>query len=679
MEDITFFAETNFRDQKRRFGIKRADRRKHVYMVGKTGMGKTTLLENMAIQDIQNGNGVGIVDPHGEFAEKMLDFVPKERMKDVIYFNPADTAYPVAFNSMESVLPEQRHLISSGLLGVFKKIWPDVWSARMEYLLSNAILALLEIPGSTLLGINRMFGDKEFRKSVVSRLADPVVRAFWEKEYAQYQERFATEASAAIQNKVGQFVSNPLIRNIIGQERSSVDMRKIMDEGKIFIMNISKGKVGEENSRLLGAMLVTKLYLTAMTRVDIPHEEDRRDFYLYVDEFQNFATESFASILSEARKYRLNLTLAHQYITQMDETVRDAVLGNVGTMIVFRIGAQDAEMLENEFAPEFMPQDPVNLGFAQIYLKLMIDGIASRPFSALTIPPFPKPNTNFREDIIAYSRATFGSPVAEVKEKIEHFHGIGLPVGDSPSAAGRAGSAGVASDTVARTADSYGARGGRKRQDDRKMYEAQCFIDGEKIMVPFVPDRRRPVYCEKHLEMLRRGELPQEEGRKQPARPSYHDQNQMHTSGQRSVSNQLPAPLPRAAPPVSLEVLRQEKGGEEGGEGEGGVGENSRAGGLSDPMIREFGRKDVSREARSRFHSGGIGARGAIGDTSAVFHGVKPQRKEVDLDGLRQAIGASLKNIAEEQPIISPEETEPVRLENKKSGVMKPGEKVTFE
>ena len=344
-EEITFFAETNFRNQRKRFGIKAPDRRKHAYIIGKTGMGKTTLLENMAIQDIASGKGLGIIDPHGEFAEKMLAFVPKERIDDVIYFNPSDTRFPIAFNPMERVALNQRHLVASGLLGVFKKIWPDVWSPRMEYLLSNAILSLLEIPGSTLLGINRMFAEKDFRKKIVAQLSDPVVKAFWEKEYAQYQERFATEASAAIQNKVGQFISNPLIRNIVGQETSSFDLRKIMDEGKILIMNLSKGKIGEENSRLLGAMLVTKIYLTAMTRVDIPREEDRRDFYLYVDEFQNFATESFASILSEARKYRLNLTLAHQYVAQMDETVQDAVFGNVGSMISFRVGAQDAELL----------------------------------------------------------------------------------------------------------------------------------------------------------------------------------------------------------------------------------------------------------------------------------------------------------------------------------------------
>lgn len=492
--EITLFAETNFRNQRQKFGIKKADRRKHTYVIGKTGMGKTTLLENMAIQDIVAGRGIGIVDPHGEFAEKMLEFIPESRKNDVIYFNPSDTHYPIAFNPMEQVEAGQRHLVASGLLGVFKKIWPDVWSPRMEYLLSNAILALLEIPGSTLLGINRMFAEKEFRKQIVSSLADPVVKAFWEKEYAQYQERFATEASAAIQNKVGQFISNPLIRNIIGQKESAFNIRKIMDEEKILIMNLSKGKIGEENSRLLGAMLVTKIYLTAMTRVDIPQEENRRDFYLYVDEFQNFATESFASILSEARKYRLNLTLAHQYIAQMDETVQDAVFGNVGSMVTFRVGAQDAELLEKEYSPEFTIQDLVNLGFAQIYLKLMIDGVASRPFSATTLAPYPRPPRSFKEEIVNRSQAKYGMKHLEVQESINQYFNDGKK--EAPKNAG--------------------ATGGETRKEEfreersepkRKLFEAKCVVDGKTVLVPFEPDGRRPVYCQEHLEMLKSGEL----------------------------------------------------------------------------------------------------------------------------------------------------------------------------
>jgi len=400
---VTYFGETNFRNEKKKFGIKKRDRARHMYVIGKTGTGKTTLLENMAIQDILNGEGVGIVDPHGEFAEKMLKFVPKNRVQDVLYFAPHDIDWPIAFNVMENVDPTQRHLVANGLLGVFKKIWPDVWSPRMEYILNNSILALLEYPESTLLGINRMLSDKSYREKVVNNVSDPAVKSFWVNEFAKYSDKFSTEASAAIQNKVGQFITNPLVRNMIGQPKSSFDIREIMDDKKIFLMNLSKGRIGEENSRLIGAMLITKIYLAAMSRVDIP-ENEREDFYLYVDEFQNFANDSFKDILSEARKYRLNLVLAHQYIAQMEESIQEAVFGNVGTLITFRVGASDAETLENEFAPEFDIQDIVGLGFGSIYLKLMIDGMSSRPFSAGTLPPIKIAGKTFEEKIIEESR-----------------------------------------------------------------------------------------------------------------------------------------------------------------------------------------------------------------------------------------------------------------------------------
>lgn len=488
--EITCFAETTFRGQRKRFGIKQRDRSKHMYVIGKTGMGKSTLLENMTIQDIMAGHGVAVVDPHGEYAERILDFIPGNRVNDVIYFNPADTSYPVAFNIMEKVEEDQRHLISSGLLGVFKKIWPDVWSPRMEYLLANAILALLEIPGSTLLGVNRMFGEKDFRKRIVAQLHDPVIKSFWENEFAKYPEQFMREAVAAIQNKVGQFSSNPLIRNIIGQVQSAVDMRSVMDESKIFIVNLAKGKIGEENSRLLGAMIVTKLYLTAMTRVDMP-EEERRDFYLYVDEFQNFATESFANILSEARKYHLNLTVAHQYIMQMEEMVQHAVFGNVGTMVIFRVGAEDAEVLEKEFMPEFVVQDLCNLGFKQIYVKLMIDGITSRPFSAETLAPFPLPNESHRDTIVRVSRERYGTSRAVVEEKIRRFalgSGESLPLGNLPIGAA------LVPSTPA---------GDSRTKAERELYEARCPLDGRIVMVPFKPDGLRPVYCEEHMNMIK--------------------------------------------------------------------------------------------------------------------------------------------------------------------------------
>ncbi|MCK4799669.1 type IV secretion system DNA-binding domain-containing protein, partial [Candidatus Parcubacteria bacterium] len=384
--DITYFAKTNFREKEHVFGIKRDDRGRHTYVIGKTGMGKTNLLETMIISDIRAGNGVAVVDPHGDLAEKILNFIPASRINDVVYFNPADADYPIAFNVMEHVDSKYRHLVASGLIGVFKKIWADSWGPRLEYLLRNVILALLEYPGSTLLGVPRMFIDKDYRKKVVNKVSDPVVKAFWLNEFTKYSSQFTVDAISPIQNKVGQFLSSSLVRNIIAQTHSTIDMREIMDNKKIFIINLAKGKIGEDYSALLGAMLITKIQLAAMGRSDIP-EEERKNFYLYVDEFQNFATESFAGILSEARKYRLNLIVAHQYIGQLEEEVRDAIFGNVGTIITFRVGAADAEFLEKEFEPVFMMNDLVNLAKYDIYLKLMIDGVTGDAFSATTLPP----------------------------------------------------------------------------------------------------------------------------------------------------------------------------------------------------------------------------------------------------------------------------------------------------
>ena len=419
--DTTILGKTNFRNRQVDFGIKTDDRRRHIYIMGKTGTGKTTLMENMLIDDILAGRGVGLIDPHGEFVDKILDFIPKERIDHIIYFTPADTEYPIAFNPLESVAGEHRHLVASGVMGVFKKVWPDVWSARMEYILNNTLLALLEYPGSTLLGIMRMLSDREYRSKLVENLHDPVVKSFWTNEFARYTQRLETEAVAAIQNKVGQFVSNPLIRNVLGQPHSSIDLRKVMDQGKILIADLSKGRIGEDNSALLGAMLITKLQLAAMKRVDMP-EAERKDFYLYIDEFQNFSTESFVNVLSEARKYRLSLVLAHQYISQLgdykDSKVRDAIFGNVGTMILFRTGAEDAEFLEKEFAPTFEASDLVNLPNYSVYVRLMIDGVASKPFSAGTLGPKTAPDGSFADLIIENSRRHFGTPRSIVEKKI---------------------------------------------------------------------------------------------------------------------------------------------------------------------------------------------------------------------------------------------------------------------
>ena len=483
-EEITYFGVTTFRNLRKRFGIKTDDRRRHVYVVGKTGMGKTEMLVNMAIQDIQAGRGVGFIDPHGEAAERLLDFIPSNRVNDVIYFNPADLDFPIAFNVMEKVETSHRHLVASGLMGVFKKIWPDVWSARMEYILNNCILALLEYPGSTLLGVNRMLADPDYRKKIVDRVTDPVVKSFWLQEFARYTQRYEVEATAAIQNKVGQFISNPLIRNIIGQVKTKINTRKLMDEGKILIANISKGRVGEDNSRLLGALVITKLQLAAMSRVDVP-EEKRRDFYLYVDEFQNFATEAFCHILSEARKYRLSLTLGNQYLAQLDEMtpngrstmVRDAVFGNVGTIVSFRIGAEDAECMEKEFTPEFLAADFVNLGKYNVYLKLMIDGLAGRPFSAETLPPASKLAESYREKIIKVSRERYGTPRTIIEEKISKWAGV-IKSAEAPQVT------------------------------PQVLYDAQCAVCGRWTKVIFPPDGKRPIYCKSCLKKTERERAP---------------------------------------------------------------------------------------------------------------------------------------------------------------------------
>ena len=422
-DQVTYFAQTNSRGKEVSFGIRSEDRGRHMYVIGKTGMGKSTLLENMAIQDIRNGEGMAFIDPHGGTADRIMEYVPAHRVKDVVYFAPFDMDYPVAFNVMEDVGYDKRHLVVSGLLSAFRKIWVDAWSARMEYILSNTLLALLEYDGSTLLDVNRMLINKAFRKKVVENVKDPTVRAFWVEEFANYTDRYTQDATPAIQNKVGQFTSNPLIRNIVGQPKSSFDIRRLMDEKKILIINLSKGRVGEVNTNLLGSMLVTKIYLAAMSRADVPADEMKRlpPFYLYVDEFQSFANESFSDILSEARKYKLRLIIAHQYVEQMEEEVRDAVFGNVGTTVAFRVGPFDAETLETIFAPQFEATDLVNLGFAHIYLTLMIRGVGSPPFSATTLSPFDPPPERHVEEVIAASRAAYGKLRAEVEQVIDEW------------------------------------------------------------------------------------------------------------------------------------------------------------------------------------------------------------------------------------------------------------------
>ncbi|MEK7202564.1 MAG: type IV secretion system DNA-binding domain-containing protein [Patescibacteria group bacterium] len=419
-DELTVFGQTNFRSQVKRFGIKRKDRRLHMYIIGKTGTGKSTLMENMIIDDINEGRGMAVVDPHGSLIQHVLEFIPENRIQDVIYFNPADHEHPVGFNLLENVDPEQKNIVASGVIGIMEKIFGEVsWGPRLEYILRNVILALLEYPNSTFMGIMRILTDNAYRRLVVNEVKDPVIRDFFINEFEKYEPKFRTEAIAPIQNKVGQFLSASTIRNIVGQPKSTIDIRRIMDEGKILLADLSIGKIGEDNSALLGSMLITKIQLAAMGRVDTA-ESERRDFYLYVDEFQNFATESFATILSEARKYRLNLAMANQYTAQMPEAVSNAVFGNVGTMISFRVGAQDADTLVKEYEPVFDANDLVNLDNFQIYLKMAIDGVTVPAFSAGTLPPRTE-KTHLVDQIIANSRLMYSRPVEEVEDYITEW------------------------------------------------------------------------------------------------------------------------------------------------------------------------------------------------------------------------------------------------------------------
>ncbi len=498
INEITTFAETDYRNQSVRFGIKTDDRRRHMYVIGKTGMGKSTLLENMIIQDIQAGRGVCVVDPHGELVEKIINFIPSSRVNDVVYFNPADLDFPIAFNVLEKVGVEQRHLVVSGLIGVFKKIWADSWGPRLEYVLHHAISALLEYPGSTLLGIMRMLTDKNFRNRVVDKITDPVVKSFWIDEYSKYPDRFQAEAIAPIQNKVGRFLSSSLIRNMLGQVQSSFSMREIMDGKKILLLNLAKGRVGEDNSALLGAMLITKIQLAAMSRIDIP-EDERNDFYLYVDEFQNFATESFANILSVARKYRLNLIIAHQYIEQIEEDIAAAVFGNVGTIISFRVGATDAEFLEKEFFPVFTQENLVNLPKYQVYLKLMIDGVASEAFSARTLPPVAMSTDtpyDVKEKIVKVSRERYAKSRAVVEDKIMRWS---ENRDDDDKASPK-------STTELSSSGSKSKNKKKKAPKTGKKYS--CTYCGKETELNFEPDLSKAIYCEDCLKKSRAGQIP---------------------------------------------------------------------------------------------------------------------------------------------------------------------------
>lgn len=416
-DQISAFGVTNFRGISHQFGMLRYDRSRHVYIIGQTGAGKSGLLELFALSDIFHNQGYAIIDPHGDFAINNMKFIPGSRLNDVIYFNPADTAYPLGFNPLEVTNPNQKTNISSEVIGVLKRMFGDSWGPRLEYILRYTILALLDRPEATMLDITRMLTDKEFRKETLGYCRDTVVLQFWNVEFASWNDKFVAEAIAPVLNKVGAFTANPIIRNIIGQPKSTFNIRQIMDEGKILIVNLSKGLIGEDNAAILGSFLVTKIQLAAMSRSDIPDVRDRRPFYLYVDEFQNFATDSFATILSEARKYGLNLTVANQYISQMSETVRDAVFGNVGTMISFRVSADDAPILAKQFEPNFESIDLLQMHNRNFVINMVIGGEKTPAFSArsLELPPSQADNTPY---IIEHSRRMYSKSREDVEREI---------------------------------------------------------------------------------------------------------------------------------------------------------------------------------------------------------------------------------------------------------------------
>ena len=419
IDNCTYIGKTTFHESLVKFGIRRDDRRRHIYLIGKTGTGKTTLFENMVIQDMKNGEGLAILDPHGDFVERMLEYVPNNRVEDVVLLDPGDYEHPVSLNMLEIADVRQKNLMASGLIDAFKKHFADIsWGPRLEYLLNNAILTLLEVPNTTLLGITRLLSDDNYQKYIVYKIKDPVIRDFWEREYKEMKgnQKLITEAIAPIQNKVGRFLSSSTIRNILGQAKSTIRLDDIMNNGKLLFVNLSKGKIGEDNSNLLGSLIISRLQFAAMQRVAIP-ENERRDFYVYADEFQNIASGSFANILSEARKYHLNLNLAHQYIEQMPKPMVAAIFGNMGTVISFTTGAADARILATEFTPVFEEPDLISLERYHMCTKLMVDGMTSSPFSAMTMP-IVETKTNNRDKVIELSRSKYGTDMQKVEERV---------------------------------------------------------------------------------------------------------------------------------------------------------------------------------------------------------------------------------------------------------------------
>ena len=415
-KEINFFAKTMFKNQEINFGIKTQDRTRHIWSVGKSGTGKSTMIENMVIDDLKKDRAVALIDPHGDSCESLLNYIPSHRINDTVYFNPADRDHPIIINPLEVINREEAELVVSGIMSVFTKIWANVWSARMEYIMRNSLLTLTQVEGTTLADVLKILSDKGYRNNILQKVDDENLIRFWKDEYDKMPDRLQKEAISPIQNKVGQFVTSPMIRRIIGSPKSSIQLDEIMNEGKIMLCNLSQGRLGEDNSSLLGAVLITKFQQAAMRRVDIP-KDDRIPFYLYVDEFQNFATESFIKILSEARKYGLNLMLANQYMAQIPEDVQKAILGNAGTLISFAVGAEDAGIIHKEFSEVFSENDLVNLSRFQVAIKLLVDSQTSRPFLANTLP-LPMSRNQNREKVIQVSRERWATtPRQETQKK----------------------------------------------------------------------------------------------------------------------------------------------------------------------------------------------------------------------------------------------------------------------
>lgn len=421
-KDVSFIGRSNYvaalEEKKYVFGIKRIDRRRHLYIIGKSGVGKSKLQELMIRQDIAYGYGVCVIDPHGELIDDILEFVPEDRIEDVCIIDPSDDAYPASFNPLANVDPGFKHQLTQGLIEVMKKQFGSNWTPRLEHVFRFTTLALLDYPYATMRGMISMLTDRNYRQKVVEYIEDDMVKRFWAIEFADWSEKFDTDAIIPLVNKLGQFLSDPMLRNIFGQIENKIDLEKLMNDQKIVFINLSKGKIGEENASFFGAMFITKIKQAGMSRAKM-EKKDRHDFYLYVDEFQNLVTDTFENILSEARKYGLNLTVAHQYVNQLLPKVQQAVMGNVGSMITFRVGGEDAVKLKPEYAPIFDVKDMINLGVGEFYIKMTIDGESYDPFSAETLKVLPPTHPSYRERIIEASRNKYALAADEVRKIYE--------------------------------------------------------------------------------------------------------------------------------------------------------------------------------------------------------------------------------------------------------------------